>query len=336
VGLFKRGSIWWANFYDHGVRFQESTGTSNRKTAEKILHKLKEQANLRRYQITETNPDITFQELSEKFKESNPSAYNLDRLKHLLPFFGKMHIPEISRAKALEYRKERQLEKPELKESTLNRDIGVFRHVLNFGVEQQLIPANPLTKAPMVRERRIKQPVLTISEEQQLLEVSKSHLRNIIIAALDTGMRKGEILSQVWSDIDLERKLLSVSRSKTPEGEGREIPLTVRLFEILNSVVEKSGPVFTYNGEQVLDLKTSWNTAQRKALARHLRFHDLRHTFNTRLMEAGVISDVRKALMGHQDRSVHWGYTHVELPPKREAIAKLEAWHKTQMDTTKP
>jgi len=85
----------------------------------------------------------------------------------------------------------------------------------------------------MARERRTRRQVLSIAEEELLLGVAKDHLRIMIIAALDTGMRRGEITSQLWEDIDFFRAVLSVTRSKTPEGESREIPLTRRLLELL-------------------------------------------------------------------------------------------------------
>ena len=181
----------------------------------------------------------------------------------------------------------------------------------------------------MARVRRIARPVLSVAEEEQLLAVAAAHLRTVTIAALDTGMRRGELFTQRWEHVDLSRGLFTVTHSKTPEGESREIPLTKRLKGILESFpeTERVGLVFTYQGKAVRDLKTSWNTAQEKAhLLRHYRFHDLRHCFNSRLMEAGVIADIRKALMGHEDGSIHERYTHVELPAKREAILKLEGW----------
>jgi integrase len=74
----------------------------------------------------------------------------------------------------------------------------------------------------------------------------------------------------------------------------------------------------------------------KNARIRHVRFHDLRHTFNTRLMEAGVMQEVRMALMGHSTgASVHATYTHIELPVKREAIRKLEAWKANQQEQLK-
>jgi integrase len=81
-------------------------------------------------------------------------------------------------------------------------------------------------------------------------------------------------------------------------------------------------------------VKTSWKAAIRRAKIRYYRFHDLRHTFNTRLMEAGVMQEVRKALMGHSSgEEVNSIYTHVDILAKREAIRKLEAWVTQQ---TKP
>ena len=132
------------------------------------------------------------------------------------------------------------------------------------------------------------------------------------------------------------RKVLFVTRSKTPEGESREIPLTARLFRWLSENRRDHGIVFAYEGEQVRIIKRSWKTALKNAGIRHLRFHDLRHTFNTRLMEAGVLQEIRMALMGHSSGSkVHATYTHIELPAKREAIRKLEAWVNQQQEQLK-
>jgi integrase len=183
----------------------------------------------------------------------------------------------------------------------------------------------------MARERRTRRQVLSIAEEQLLLAAAKDHLEGMIITALDTGMRRGEITSQLWEDIDFSRKLLYVTRSKTPEGESREIPLTDRLLKHLLERRKSQGLIFSYKGRPLRIVKRTWKTALRNALLRHVRFHDLRHSFNTRLMEAGVLQEVRMALMGHSPGSrVHSTYTHIELPVKREAIRKLEQWVKDQ------
>jgi len=82
----------------------------------------------------------------------------------------------------------------------------------------------------------------------------------MIIAALDTGMRRGEITNQRREDIDFPRRLLFVTRSKTPEGESREIPLSERLFQWLAENRCDQGIVFAYEGEQVRIIKRSWKS----------------------------------------------------------------------------
>src|SRR5205814_2737694 len=115
----------------------------------------------------------------------------------------------------------------------------------------------------------------------------------------------------------------------------REIPLTKRCLDLLRQHRELEGSIISFHGKPVQIIKRTWKTALKNAGIRHVRFHDLRHTFNTRLMEAGVLQEVRMALMGHSPGSnVHATYTHIELPVKREAIRKLEQWVKDQQKAT--
>jgi hypothetical protein len=110
--------------------------------------------------------------------------------------------------------------------------------------------------------------------------------------------------------------------------------LTGRLLELLLQNRKAKGLVVSYKGQPIRIVKRAWKTALNNAGIRPVRFHDLRHTFNTRLMEAGVLQEVRMALMGHSPGSkVHATYTHIELPVKREAIRKLEQWkiHQEQL-----
>ena len=139
-------------------------------------------------------------------------------------------------------------------------------------------------------------------------------------------MRRGELLGQLWEDVDFDRNLLSVTHSKTAEGEHRLIPFTGRLSEMLAKMRQASGVIFTYEGQPLRRIKTGWAGAVRRAGISKYRFHDLRHSFNSRLADIGVIADIRKELMGHsRGGDVHSIYTHVELPTLREAISRLDA-----------
>ena len=335
MSLFKRGNVWWSYVWLDGVRHQRSTGTSSRKRAEIVDTKHKEELNNQRMGIVETDPNMTFDELAARFMASGSvRPHHIYHLRFLLPYFGELSVLRITKPMTEEFRKARHAGNT-IKDATVNRDLSVLRHVLYWAVDERLIAANPLTRMRMARERRTRRQILSVAEERLLLVACGGHLRTMVTLALDTGMRRGEITSQLWEDIDFSQKVLYVTRSKTPEGESREIPLSARLLKLLSAHRQTGGLVIQFQGRPVKIVKTTWRTALKNAGIRHVRFHDLRHTFNTRLMEAGVLQEVRMALMGHSGGSrVHATYTHIELPVKREAIAKLEEWKIHQQQFT--
>jgi integrase len=336
MSLYKRGRLWWSYVYVDGVRHAKSTGTTNRRIAEKFDQQFKDELALARIGMRVPVPEMNFGELAARFiAEASPRPYHLDRLKILLPYFGEVPIGRITKGLVRDYRTDRHAHK-QVSDTTINRDLEALRHILYWAVDEGLLAANPLSRMPLVRERRIPRRVMSVAEEGRLLQAAAPHLRSIIIAALDAGMRRAELLGQRWEHVDLGRGLLSVTRSKTAGGEGREIPLTQRLHVLLAASVQPQGLIFTFKDRPIRIIKTAWKAAIRRAGIRYYRFHDLRHVFNTRLMEAGVMQEVRKALMGHSSgEDTNSIYTHVELPVKREAIRKLEAWvdqHNQQFD----
>lgn len=330
--LWKRGNVYWTYVWVNGVRHAKSTQTGQRRLAQKIDDNYKEELLLTQTHPNRLKPDLTFGELAARFlAEAGPKPHHVDRLKVLLPYFADIPIGEITKATTRSYRKYRHERKKPISETTVNRDLEVLRHLLFWAVDEGYLAANPLSRMTMVRERRKARSVMSLDEEARLLSHAAPHLHRLVIFALDSGMRRGELLTQRWEHIDFTRRLLFVTHSKTAEGEAREIPLTSRLFGVLSEAPRTEGLVFEFKGHSIHSVKTAWATAIRKAEVRRYRFHDLRHTFNTRLMEAGVMQEIRKALMGHSSgEDVNSIYTHVELPAKREAIRKLEVWTEEQ------
>src|SRR5437868_7460770 len=169
---------------------------------------------------------MTFAELAARFLSSGgATGYHTDRFKVLLPYWGDTPIGRITKAQAREYRVARLANK-RLKDATVNRDLSVLRRLLFWAVDEGFITANPLSRMRMVTERRTPRIVINVEEEEKLLPAAAPHLRAIILAALDAGLRRGEILGQRAEHIDYTRRLLYVTTSKTAGGEGREIPLT--------------------------------------------------------------------------------------------------------------
>jgi len=334
MALFKRGGTFTSYVWMAGVRHSKALHTGNRRMAEQLDRQHKEGLLMRQYQAPKLNPEMEFGELVATFiAEGMAKPYTCDRLKHLLPFFEHVPLHRIDKAAVRRYRQQRHAAS-ELKVATVNRDVSVLRRLLYWAVEEGYLVANPLARLRMERERRTKRPILSVREELELLPAASAHLYGIVLCALDTGMRRGEILGQMWEDIDFDNGLLYVSTSKTPEGEAREIPLTERLASWLYPKRKANGPAFTFGGEALREIKRTWQATLRRAKLRHFRFHDLRHTANTRLRLAGVMQEVRRELMGHtlrDSRDVNDTYGVIGLPEKYDAIRKLEVWHIAQV-----
>src|ERR1019366_4305399 len=249
MALYKRGKTWWTAIWREGVRHIRSTGTGNRRLAEGFEQRFKDELHLREVQAPNLQPTMAFNELSAKFLgTAEVKPHHIDRLKLLLPYFGEMEIGHISKADVRDYRRRRHASK-KLTETTINRDLEVLRHILFFAVDEGYLMANPLGRLQMVRERRKRRFVLGVSEEIKLLEAAAPHLRLISTVALRTGMRRGELLAQQFVDVDFERNLLFVTKSKTPAGEQREIPMTSDVADLLRAMPDKTGLLFTYHGK---------------------------------------------------------------------------------------
>ncbi len=330
MSLWRRDSgVYESHIMMDGVRYRKSTGTTNKRLAQAIDRKHEEELLASRFQVEakDFDPGMKFSELVTRFlADEPPKAYQKERLKIILPYFANHEIGQINKPLIRQYRAYRHSKK-KLTETTINRDVEALRHILYWAVDQGILQANPLARLRLEKPRRKKRPVMSVEDELKVIKASAPHLQKIIVCAIDSGMRRGEILSQAWNDIDFSRRVISVTHSKTADGEHREIPLTSRLFELLSKEQSREGLVFTFKGESINRIKTAWKGALKRAKVQAYRFKDLRSTFNSRLIEAGVIKDVRKELMGHsRNEDTNDLYSHIELPLLREAIRKLEEW----------
>jgi integrase len=235
-----------------GVRTMRSLETGNRRHAETLEQRLREELHTRRFQLPQLKPEMPFVELFARFlSEGEAKAYHKERAKQFLSFFAEMPIGRITKNDIARYRKYRQEEhqrnftrkefKP-LPETILNRDVEVIRHLLFWAADEGFLQANPIIR--MARERGQR-----IADEEKLLAACAEHLRPIVIAALDTGMRRGELFHQLWEHIDFDRRLLSVTHSKNAAGEHRPIPFTKRVYAMLSEMLsvnhQSSGRIFT-------------------------------------------------------------------------------------------
>jgi integrase len=318
-------------FWNDGLRRQVRTGTKDRSLALLIEHKVREREILRRFGLADHHPEMPVEDLVREFcARANVKRHHEERIKIFIPHLHDIPIGRLTRSVAEQYRRFR-LERDGVTNATINRDLEVLRHLLFWAVDEGLLQVNPLARLRMVHEKRTARPVMSVAEEELLLKAAAPHLRPIIIIGLDAGLRRGEILGQLWQDVDRDRNVLYVTKSKTAGGVGREVPLTSRVSQWINEHWKPKGLLFTFHCSAISSIKTSWATALHKSGIRHFRFHDLRHSYATRLLDCGVVREVRQALLGHSTgRNVHDGYLHIETPMKRTAVQKLENWWNEQ------
>lgn len=168
---------------------------------------------------------------------------------------------------------------------------------------------------------------LSEEEIEQLLNSCDNHIRPIIITAIHTGMRRGEILRLKWEHIDLKNDIIHVYETKS--GENRDIPITNTLKETLLKIKSDSCSeyVFTKINDKKMplkDIKTIFSTALIKAGITNFRFHDLRHTFASHLVMNGVDLKTTQEFLGHKDFTMTLRYSHLSPQHKRDAIKVMD------------
>ncbi|MCP4898878.1 MAG: site-specific integrase [bacterium] len=207
--------------------------------------------------------------------------------------------------------------------ATVNRELAVFRHLFNMARKWGYDVDNPMADVRMFKVDQTTIRVLDDNEERALFKAAAHHLRPVLVVALNTGLRRGELLSLRWEQVDLFEKVITVKHSKS--GKVRHVPINDIAFEYLRTIPGgyDKGPVFTWAGNSITSIKTAFNAAVRRAGIPPLRFHDLRHTFATRLVLAGVDLPTLQELMGHASITTTRRYAHPAPSHKRAAVNRL-------------
>jgi len=244
---------------------------------------------------------------------------------NLIPFFREFELGHIDVELIEKFVAKRLADQVE--KSTINRDMSCLKKMFTKAVEWEYLSANPALKIKQFPENdNSRSRILTVEEEKVLLTDCVDHLKSMVILSLHTGMRRGEILSLRWGQIDLQNKQIRVENTKS--GKPRYIPLNSTVFDMLVRLKASSGKhayVFTNlrTGKPFTTIKTAFNAACRRAKIDGLRFHDLRRTFATRILQRGADIETVKELLGHHSVLVTQRYTHSNVEVKRSAVELL-------------
>jgi integrase len=211
--------------------------------------------------------------------------------------------------------------------ATLNREVALVRHMLRLAEEWgylQKVPRIRLGKEPEGRLR-----FLTEDEITRLLgaaaESQNTYFLPIVTIALNTGMRKNEILKLAWERVDFSRGVLQLAETKN--GRRREVPMNRAVYDVLSSLpgAKEEGPVFRRrDGAAWGDVRTAFEQACKRAKITVFRFHDLRHTCASWLIMRGRSLKKVQEILSHREFSMTIRYAHLSPDRLREAVAALE------------
>lgn len=243
--------------------------------------------------------------------------------------------------------------------ASANRNMTRLRGVLTRAVEWGVLEVHPLAKLKRLKvDRRGRVRYLKTEEEKALRkamadreaticaerdsankwrierkkdvlpDLSKlhfaDHLRPLVVISINTGMRRGEVFNLTWADVDLKNKIITVEGTTSKSGQTRHVPINKELLEALTNWKKQStseGFVFPgKDGHRLDNVKKSWDGLLKLAKVEGFRWHDLRHTFASKLVMAGVPLNTVRELLGHSDLAMTLRYAHLAPDSKAAAV----------------
>jgi integrase len=211
--------------------------------------------------------------------------------------------------------------------AAVNRELAVLRHMFNKAVQWEYLSVSPfsLGMGLFFKEDNMRVRYLSTQERERLLASCSEDLHPIVVFALHTGMRKGEILSLTWSKIN--EGFIHVEETKSDTS--RQVPINKNVQEVLDNQQKKNpdNSPFVFcksDGSMLKEIKTSFRTALQKAKITNFCFHSLRHTFASYLAMRGVSMKVIQEILGHQDIRTTMRYAHLSPEQHQNAVKILE------------
>jgi integrase len=333
MGLVKRGNTWWMSFMYQGQQVRRSTGTVDKRLAEAILGKVKVQIVEGHFFDKATEQQRTLTELLDRYLSEHAvrrANYprELTSVKTLKAFFGTPTLDQITPKRIVAYKNQRYT--GGVKPATINRELATLKKAFNLARrEWEWCTDNPVCRVSMERENNTRDRWLTEDEEIRLLNAAAPWLRELMLFAIHTGMRMGEMLDLTWAGVDLFRRTVTVFKAKN--GERRAIPLNQTALDLLK---HKAGSrsvdtelVFPSEAQTRLNasnISRSLHLALEKAKVTDFHFHDLRHTCATRMVQAGVDLYKVQRLLGHKSPIMTQRYAHHCPESMRDGVEALD------------
>jgi len=333
-GVYRRGKVWWIRYTGvDGKQIRESSGSAKLKAAEDLI-KLRQAAVVKGEQpeVVKTK-NSNFRELAEKYLGYCISQRDYVNKKSIVGMlvqeFGNLPLKSFTLDLVERYQAKILLTK--VTQTTANKRIGILKHMFTKATDWEMVSesvSKAVHKVKLFKVDNTRTRFLSDTEIRELFQAcdyvrvlksgkvmknSREHLKSIIAVALNTGCRRGEILSLRWEQIDLKHGFINLIKTKNTEK--RSIKINDTLHETLSGLVRRIDiPWVFYNpktGKQYKEVTHSFKTVCKRAEIDDFRFHDLRHTFASHLVMKGVDLTTVSRLMGHKSLTMTLRYAHL-------------------------
>lgn len=320
-------SIYWISFrLANGELVRESLGVVSRSFAETVLCKRKaEVAQCIYFGINKIKFEDFAQDYFKKHSKEHKRSWITDsfHINDFNLFFKGKYLSKISVEDIDNFKIERR---KLVAEASVNRQLSLLRAMFNKAIAWGKLKDNPVKSVRFYSEPDGRNRFLEKEQMDNLIINCDTRLRPIVILALYTGMRKGEILNLKWHDIDFKRNIITLL--KTKNGKVRYVPMNLLVKSALSDIARHPESPYIFcndNGQRLKDMRKSFATALKKSGIINFHFHDCRHTFSSQLAISGVDMNRVRELLGHRDISMTLRYSHLAQNHLQEAVDILAA-----------
>jgi integrase len=339
LSLFKRSGVYYVLYYSHGRRRWKSTGVSTRPEAFKKLTEFRELLRKRELHVSLSKfVDDFLSFAGATFRPGTVALYR-HTLRRFQAIAGELSLPEITAEHFDKYRVARLKGSTELKKNprprsvvSVNVELGTLKAAFNTARRWGLVTQSPFIECSLCPEPEQSAPFFSPQDFDKLVTAIRERwLREVVVFAVLTGMRRGEILNLQWSQVNTVKRLVTIESSptfKTKGGRRRVIPLNETAAYVLEGrrTLSASPYVFTFGDRQIPE---DWLTHKFKARVRNLgldgrlHFHSLRHTFASWLAQDGVSLFAIQKLLGHSSANVTQIYSHLQPDQMHDTVNRL-------------
>lgn len=340
--LYKRGNVWWLKYYANGRPVRESSGSTKRSVATRLL-KEREGKVVKGEPISLRAERILFDEVAQDLLDDYRvnERKSIERaevsVKRLLEFFGSRRVNTITTEDIKRYVASRQQEKTKLgkppSNASLNRELACLKRALNLAAKSTPPKLFRVPHIPMLEERNVRKGFFEREEFLAVRAAAPDYLKPLITAAFYTGMRKGELLCLRWNQVNLNERTIQLHPQETKNEEARKIFMPEALYQCLSAqkmLRDFQCPdclfVFFRDGMPIKSFRDAWNKACRDIGLEGRLFHDLRRTAVRNLIRCGVSEAVAMRISGHKTRSIFSRYNIVSESDLAKAAQALDVF----------